>query len=89
MLLALTRPSRSADLAVLQVDRCQFSPEGVTFLPAALVKQTRQGKTLTEYFSHPSLTIENYAQWPLCDSSYIISLPHYALKAQQNCLWQL
>ena len=32
MLLALTRPSRSADLASLQIDRCRFSPEGVAFL---------------------------------------------------------
>jgi len=50
MLLALTRPSRSADLASLQVDRCRFSPEGVTFLPAALAKQSRQGRALTESF---------------------------------------
>ena len=62
MLLALTRPSRSADLAVLQIDRCRFNPEGVTFLPVTLAKQSRQGKTLTEYFSHPSLTTGNYAQ---------------------------
>ena len=44
MLLALTRPSRSVDLAALQVDRCYFSPEDVAFLPAALAKQSRQGK---------------------------------------------
>ena len=36
MLMALTRPSRVADLASLQIDRCQFSPEGVAFLSAAL-----------------------------------------------------
>ena len=50
MLLALTRPSQSEDLASLQIDRCWFSPEGTAFLPAALVKQSRQGKALTEYF---------------------------------------
>ena len=50
MLLALTRPSRSADLASLQVYRCRFSPEGVTFLPAALAKQSRQGRVLKESF---------------------------------------
>ena len=50
MLLALTRPSQSADLASLQVDRCRFSPEGVTFLSAALAKQSRQGRVLKEYF---------------------------------------
>ena len=69
MLLALTRPSRSADLAALQIDRCRFNPEGVTFLPATLAKQSRQGKTLTEYFfpsfSHnrelcPVTTLQKY-----------------------------
>ena len=50
MLLALTRPSRSADLVSLQIDRCRFSPEGVAFLPAAVAKQSRQGKTLTVFF---------------------------------------
>ena len=54
MLLALTRPSRSADLASLQIDRCRFSPEGVAFLPAALAKQSRQGKTL-DRVSFPAL----------------------------------
>ena len=50
MLLALTRPSRSADLVSLQLDRRHFRPEGVVFLPAALAKQSAQGKPLKEYF---------------------------------------
>ena len=50
MLLALTRPSCSADLVSLQLDRCHFRPEGVVFLPAALAKQSAQGKPLKEYF---------------------------------------
>ena len=50
MLLALTRPSRSADLASLQLDHRQFNPEGVVFLPAALAKQSGQGKPLKEFF---------------------------------------
>ena len=50
MLLALTRPSRSADLASLQLDHRQFNPEGVVFLPVALAKQSRQGKPLKEFF---------------------------------------
>ena len=50
MLLALTRPSRSADLVSLDLDRRRFSPEGVTFLPSGLAKQSRQGRTLAEYF---------------------------------------
>ena len=43
MLMALTRPSRSADLAALSVSKCQFKPEGVSFLPSGLAKQSRQG----------------------------------------------
>ena len=50
MLLALTRPSRSADLASLQLDHRQFRPEGVVFLPAALAKQSAQRKPLKKYF---------------------------------------
>ena len=48
MLLALTRPSRLANLATLQVDRRQYKPEGVVFLPAA--KQSSQGRVLKEFF---------------------------------------
>ena len=51
MLLALTRPSRSADLSSLSLARRRFCPEGVTFLPATLAKQSRQGKPLVEFFS--------------------------------------
>ena len=69
MLLALTRPSGSADLASLQIDRCRFNPEGVAFLPAVLAKQSRQGKALTEYFSHRSHTIRNYVQWLLSEGT--------------------
>ena len=50
MLLALTRPSRSADLSSLSLARRRFSPEGVTFLPSTLAKQSRQGKPLVEFF---------------------------------------
>ena len=50
MLLALTRPSHSADLSSLSLARRRFSPEGVPFLPATLAKQSRQGKPLVEFF---------------------------------------
>ena len=50
MLLALTRPSRSADLISLSLGRRRFSSEGVTFLPSTLAKQSRQGKPLVEFF---------------------------------------
>ena len=50
MLMALTRPSRSADLAKLSLDRRSYSPEGVTFIPTELAKQSRQQKHGTEFF---------------------------------------
>ena len=40
MLMALTTPSRSADLANLNLDRRSYSLEGVTFLPIELAKQS-------------------------------------------------
>ncbi len=49
-LLALTRPSRSVDLAKLSRVHCKYSPEGVTFAPIAVAKQSRQGKPLTDFF---------------------------------------
>ena len=56
MLLSLTRPSRSADLTALQLDRRRYMPEGVAFLPAALAKQSSQGRSLREFF-FPSFTL--------------------------------
>ena len=41
MLIALTRPSRSADLANLDLNHRTYSVEEVTFLPSALSKQSR------------------------------------------------
>lgn len=46
----LTRPSRSADLSLLDIKAWQFKPHWVAFLPDALAKQSRQGKPLTEFF---------------------------------------
>ena len=50
MLLALTRPSRSADLANLSLGYHKYSPEGVTFTATKLAKQSSQTKGLTEFF---------------------------------------
>ena len=44
MLMALTRHARSADLEGLNLDQRRYSPEGVTFVPTKLAKQSRQGK---------------------------------------------
>ena len=50
MLLALTRPSRSADLHSLDIEYGRPSPEGFTFLPSKLPKQSRMGKPTREFF---------------------------------------
>jgi len=50
MLLALTRPSKSVDLAGLDISNCHRSPEGYTFKPLNLTKQARQGKKMAEFF---------------------------------------
>ena len=50
MLLALTRPSRSTDLAKLNLAGFRNSPEGAVFLPAALAKQSSANKTLKDFF---------------------------------------
>ena len=44
MLLALTRPSRSVDLAKLDLRGYRNTPEGAVFTPFALAKQSRPGK---------------------------------------------
>ena len=55
MLLALTRPSRSADLSQLNLIFRRYLHEGVSFQPTKLAKQSRQSKLLAE-FSFPALT---------------------------------
>ena len=71
MLMALTRPSRSADLSQLDIRGRQFKQEGVTFLPAQLAKQSQQNKSIAEFFfpsfpqNHmlrPVTTLKAYAQ---------------------------
>ena len=50
MLLALTRPSRSADLAKLSLKGHRNTPEGALFIPTALAKQSRPGRDIKEFF---------------------------------------
>ena len=50
MLLALTRPSRSVDLAKLDLRGYRNSPEGSVFLSLAFAKQSKPGKELKEFF---------------------------------------
>ena len=50
MLLALTRPSRSADLSMLDLRKRSFKADGVEFFPTGLAKQSRQGKPIQSFF---------------------------------------
>ena len=50
MLLALTRPSRSADLHGLDIMLYRSCPEGISFLPSKPAKQTKAGKISQEFF---------------------------------------
>ena len=54
MLLALTRPSRSADLSQLDLSRRVYKPDGVCFYPTSLAKQSRQSSKIANFF-FPSL----------------------------------
>ena len=50
MLMALTRPSRSADISQLDLRFRKFLPEGVSFQPTKLAKQSRQSRPMAEFF---------------------------------------
>jgi len=50
MLLALTRPSRSADLSKLDLQMRSFKSNGVVFQPAHLAKQSRSSKPMADFF---------------------------------------
>ena len=49
-LLAITRPSRSADLSQLNITRIRRGANGISFLPSALAKQSRQGKPIESFY---------------------------------------
>ena len=49
MLLALTRPSRSADLSSLHIQWRSYHTEGVTFRPTHLAKQCRSSKQRADF----------------------------------------
>ena len=50
VLLVLTWPCRTAEVANLDFNSIWFSPEGVTISPLTPPKQTRAGSSLKEYF---------------------------------------
>ena len=49
-LLAITRPSRSADLSQLDTSRMRSGVNGVSFIPSTLAKQSRQDKPIESFF---------------------------------------
>ncbi len=80
MLLSLTRPSRSADLAQLEVGAMHPHPEGASFTPTHLSKQSEQGRPLKDFF-FPSFK-QNI---PLCP---VTTLQAY-LERTKNCRGQV
>ena len=50
MLLALTRPSRSADLSKLDIHTQSFKSNGVVFRPLHLAKQSRSSRPIADFF---------------------------------------
>ena len=56
LLLALTRPLRSADLASFQLSNIRYLPEGVIITPSHLSKQSRMGKSVKDFF-FPAFTV--------------------------------
>ena len=58
MLLALSRPSRSADLSKLDISRCVYKPDSVCFYPTSLAKQSRSTSQISSFF-FPSLPLED------------------------------
>ena len=50
MLMALTRPSRSADLSQLNIRLRTYTHEGVIFQPSHLSKQSHSSKPIKEFF---------------------------------------
>ena len=58
MLLALSHPSRSADLSKIDLCRRVHKPDGVCFYPRTLAKQSRSTSQITNFF-FPSLPEED------------------------------
>ena len=92
MLMALTRPSRSADLASLQLDR-HYKPEGVVFLPATLAKQSSQrrihGDLFFPSFPHNATLcpVETAALHPKDKLFVAIKKPHQPVASCTAARW--
>ena len=68
-LLAITCPSRSADLSQLDIERMKTCTNGITLLPASLAKQLHQGRPIAEFFFHHFNLMLQYVQFIHCRST--------------------
>jgi len=103
MLMALTIPSRSADLSSLSISRQLYKPEGVLFLPATLAKQSRNNRNLTPFFFpsfphnsklYPVRTLQHYekctsALTPERNDRFFVAIvkPHQAVTSSTIARW--
>ena len=69
MILALTRPSRSADLCLLDMDHFRQRPEGISFIPVGLSKQAKGVRFVRDFFFPKFLADES-----ICP---VITVKHY------------
>ena len=102
MLLALTRPSRLADLSNLDLSRRTYKPDRVCFYPNTLAKQSRQGSQVANFFFPsfpdnpllcPVTTLKAYEERtkPICgiESKLLISTikPYKAVSSSSVARW--
>ena len=101
-LLAITRPSRSADLSQLNIARIRRGTNGVSFLPSVLAKQSRQGKPIESFYfpAFPANTtlcpvntldtyVDNTKQMRGSENRLFISFikPHKAVTSSSIARW--
>ena len=102
MLLALTRPSRSADLAKLSLAGLRTTPEGAVFVPVALAKQSSANKAIKDFFfprfsgnaklcpvNSLSLYIERTKQLSRTSTQLFIAIikPHHPVTSSTVARW--
>ena len=88
MLLALTRPSRSADLSSLSLARRRFSPEVVTFLLRLWLSSLVRVSPWLSFSFLLSLMMRVCVQCISCDSTSRRQLP-LGQEISRNCFWLL
>ena len=89
MLLALSRPSRSADLSNLDLRGYRNTPEGAVFQPTVLSKQSRPGRPLGEIMSCVFLGIiykeDSFSTWGLHSAVHLLHQASSSCYFFYNC----